>query len=257
MLPRAFHKKAKPDKTGWQKAILSFINKYELNFILIELSLQGTVDKMKFDLSLYLVTDSSGISKDEFLARVKAACEGGITLLQLREKERGGREYFKLAEKVKKIADGYGVPLIIDDRVDIALAADCAGVHVGQSDMPVCEARKLLGEDKIVGATAKTVEQALKAKEQGADYLGVGAIYPTTTKVKTVLTKVSTLSEIKKATGLPIVAIGGLNADNYAVLNSSGADGIAVVTAIMKSSDPKAAAEELLTCSKRMRGILK
>ncbi len=209
---------------------------------------------MEFDLSLYLVTDSADFSKNEFLARIKAACEGGITLLQLREKERGGKEYFELAKKVKKITDGYGIPLIIDDRVDIALAADCAGVHVGRSDLPVSEARRLLGADKIVGATAKTVEQALEAKAQGADYLGVGAIYPTTTKVKTILTKVSTLSEIKKASGLPIVAIGGLTADNYGVLNASGADGIAVVTAIMKSPDPKSSAEELLKCSKRMRG---
>ena len=211
---------------------------------------------MKFDLSLYLVTDSTGLSTDDFLSRVKSACEGGVTLVQLREKERGGSEYLRLAKSVKQITDSFGVPLIIDDRADVALAADCAGVHVGSSDLPVCEARKLMGKNKIVGATAKTVETALSAKAQGADYLGVGAIFPTTTKVKTVLTKVSTLTEIKKATELPIVAIGGINAGNYEILNSSGADGIAVVSAIMKSDDPERAAKELLICSNKMKGII-
>lgn len=209
---------------------------------------------MKFDLSLYLVTDSTGLSEEEFLSKVKLACAGGVTLLQLREKERGGGEYLRLAKRVKSVADEFNIPLIIDDRVDIAMAADAAGVHVGASDLPVCEARKLIGGGKIVGATAKTVEQALNAREQDADYLGVGAIYPTTTKVKTVLTKVSTLSQIKRASQLPVVAIGGLNKSNCDILKDSGADGIAVVSAIMKSPDPKRAAAELLKRFKIIRG---
>ena len=192
----------------------------------------------KADLTLYLVTDSTGKTEEDFLETVKQACEGGVTLVQLREKEKSGLEYLNIAFKVKRITDQYKIPLIIDDRVDIAMATDAAGVHLGQSDIPVRVARKLLGENKIVGATAKTVAQALKVKEEGADYLGVGAIYPTTTKVVTVITEVSTLNEIAVETNMPIVAIGGLNASNIHVLYDSMADGIAVVTAIMKSERP-------------------
>ena len=199
----------------------------------------------KVDLTLYLVTDSTDKAEDDFLETIKQACEGGVTLVQLREKEKSGLEYLNLAFKVKQITDQYKIPLIIDDRVDIAMATDAAGVHVGQSDIPVCAARKLLGENNIVGATAKTVAQALKAKEEGADYLGVGAIYPTTTKVVTVITEVSTLNEIALQTNMPIVAIGGLNASNIHVLYDSMADGIAVVTAIMKSERPCEAAKLL------------
>ncbi|MCL2793152.1 MAG: thiamine phosphate synthase [Spirochaetaceae bacterium] len=197
------------------------------------------------DLTLYLVTDSTGMQEKDFLYIVQQACEGGVTIVQLREKEKSGLEYFKLAEKVKEVTDKYNIPLIIDDRVDIALAVDAAGVHVGQSDIPVFAARKLLGKDKIVGATAKTVPQAQKAKEEGADYLGVGAIYPTTTKVVTVITEVATLNDIVRQTNVPVVAIGGLNASNMYVLYDSMAQGIAVVTAIMKSENPREAAKSL------------
>ena len=199
----------------------------------------------KTDLTLYLVTDSTDKTDADFLDIVKQALEGGVTLVQLREKNRSGLEYFNLAKKVKQITDRYEVPLIIDDRVDIAMAADAAGVHVGQSDLPVYAARRLLGENKIVGATAKTVEQAKRAKEEGADYLGVGAIYPTTTKVVTVITEVSMLNEIVKQTNMPVVAIGGLNASNMHVLYDSEACGIAVVTAIMQSTAPRDTAESL------------
>ncbi|MCL2294783.1 MAG: thiamine phosphate synthase [Spirochaetes bacterium] len=199
----------------------------------------------KLDLTLYFVTDSTDKTETDFLEIVRQACEGGVTIVQLREKERSGLEYLRLAEKVKQVTDKYNVPLIIDDRVDIAMAVDAAGVHVGQTDIPVHVARRLLGKNKIVGATAKTVEQAKKAKEEGADYLGVGAIYPTTTKVVTVITEVSILNEIAVQTNMPVVAIGGLNASNMHVLYESMADGIAVVTAIMKSKDPRNAAMSL------------
>ncbi len=199
----------------------------------------------KVDLTLYLVTDSSYHSEEKFLYQVEEGLKGGVTLLQLREKNCGGKEYLERAIKVKRIADKYNVPLIIDDRVDVAIACDAAGVHVGQSDLPVEVARKLLGHDKIVGATAKTVEQARAAYEQGADYLGVGAIYPTATKVKTVITKVETISDIKNSVPLPIVAIGGLDADNLDVLRGAPIDGVAVVRAIIKADSPKAAAENI------------
>ncbi|MFR8002294.1 MAG: thiamine phosphate synthase [Hydrogeniiclostridium sp.] len=204
-----------------------------------------TLHTPKADVTLYLVTDSTGLREEDFLTRVEKACRGGITLLQLREKERSGREYFRLALKVKEIASRYHIPLLIDDRVDIALAAGADGVHVGQSDLPVKEARRLLGSDKIVGATAKTVPQALEAEAEGADYLGVGAIFPTTTKVVTVLTAVETLNAICQAVGIPVAAIGGLNKGNLSILENSPISGVSVVSAIMKQADPENAAREL------------
>lgn len=199
----------------------------------------------KFDPGLYFITDSTNYAEEEFLYRVEQALRGGVTLLQLREKNKSTREYIELAQKVHTIAKRYNVPLIIDDRVDVALAIDAEGVHVGAEDMPVATTRKLLGEDKIVGATSKTVPRAKEAYEQGADYLGVGAIYPTTTKVKTSLTSTDTLRDICRAVPIPVNAIGGLNKDNIDILAGIPIAGICVVSAIMKSDDPMKAAEEL------------
>lgn len=204
----------------------------------------------KFDPTLYFITDSTNYTEEEFLFRVEQALKGGATLLQLREKEKSTREYIELAEKVHEITKQYNVPLIIDDRVDVALAIDAEGVHVGASDMPIATARKLMGEDKIVGATAKTVPWAKEAYEQGADYLGVGAIYPTTTKVVTVLTSTKTLDAITKAVPIPVNAIGGLNKDNLDILKGIGISGICVVSAIMKADNPKTEAETLLSLAK-------
>ena len=198
-----------------------------------------------FDTSLYFITDSTSFTEEEFLRRTEAALQGGVTFLQIREKDRSTREYIALAEKVHALTRKYNVPLIIDDRVDVALAMDAEGVHVGQSDMPVATARRLLGEEKIIGATAKTVPQAMEAYEQGADYLGVGAIYPTTTKEKTVLTSTDTLRDICNAVPIPANAIGGLNKDNIDVLAGIPIAGVCVVSAIMKADDPKVAAEDL------------
>ena len=199
----------------------------------------------EFDSSLYFITDSTNYTEEEFLYRVEQALKGGATLIQLREKNKSTGEYIQLAEKVHTVAKRYNVPLIIDDRVDVALAIDAEGVHVGAEDMPVATARRLMGDDKIVGATAKTVPWAKEAYEQGADYLGVGAIYPTTTKVKTVLTSTDTLRDICSAVPIPVNAIGGLNKDNIDVLAGIPIAGICVVSAIMKADDPKTAAEEL------------
>ena len=199
----------------------------------------------KFNTSLYFITDSTGFEEAEFLRRVEEALNGGVTILQLREKDKTTREYIDIAVKVHEIAKKYNVPLIIDDRVDVAMAVDAEGVHVGQSDMPVGMARKILGENKIIGATAKTVEAAKEAYENGADYLGVGAIYPTTTKVKTVLTSVETLAEICKAVPIPVNAIGGLNINNVDILEGVDIDGVCVVSAIMKAESPKDAAKAL------------
>ncbi len=197
------------------------------------------------DMKLYFITDSTTVPSDCFLPVVEAACKGGATIVQLREKDKSTREYMDLAVATHEITARYGIPLIIDDRVDVALAIGAEGVHVGQSDMPVGIARKIMGPDKIIGATTKTIPQALEAYEQGADYLGCGAIYPTTTHVKTVITPVETLKEIVKAVPVPVNAIGGLNKDNIFVLKGSGIAGICVVSAIMKAADPELATREL------------
>ncbi|MBQ8332453.1 MAG: thiamine phosphate synthase [Clostridia bacterium] len=206
----------------------------------------------KFDTSLYFITDSTNYAEYEFLYRVERALMGGTTILQLREKNKTTREYIALAEKVHELTKKYRVPLIIDDRVDVALASDAEGVHLGAEDMTIAQARKILGETKIIGATAKTVPWALDVYSQGADYLGVGAIYPTTTKVKTVLTSTETLREICKAVPVPVNAIGGLNKGNLDVLAGIPIAGICAVSAIMKADDPKTAAEELKARAKEL-----
>lgn len=208
---------------------------------------------MKFDTTLYFITDSTGYGREEFLRRVRSALEGGVTLIQLREKNRTTREYVNLANEVHEITKEFGVPLIIDDRIDVMLAADCEGVHVGAEDMPVAKARELIGKDKILGATAKTVEAAVSACNDGADYLGVGAIYPTTTKVKTVLTSTETLDAITKAVPIPVNAIGGLNSGNIRILKGIDIAGVCAVSAIMKAVCPRIAAEELKNAFEDLR----
>lgn len=203
------------------------------------------LDKSK--LRLYLVTDSTDKDEREFLSALEAAIQGGVSFVQIREKTKTTREYMDLVTKALAITRKHGVPLIVDDRVDIALATDADGVHLGQDDMPVAIARRILGSGKIIGATTKTVDQALLAYKEGADYLGVGAIYPTTTKVKTILTSVETLNDICSAVPIPVNAIGGLNKDNLHVLKGSPIAGICVVSAIMKADDHRQAASELLS----------
>lgn len=208
-----------------------------------------------FDTGLYFITDSTGLSEKEFLYKVEQALKGGVTIIQLREKDRSTRDYIDLAEKVHAIARKYNIPLIIDDRIDVAAAADAEGVHLGQNDMPVNMARRILGNDKIIGATAKTVAQAAEAYHNGADYIGAGAVYPTTTKVKTVLTPVETIDEICRAVPIPVNAIGGLNKDNLHILKGTKIAGICAVSAIMKADDPRQAAAGLKAAAKAIIGI--
>lgn len=203
------------------------------------------MNKRHIDYSLYLVTDHY-VDPEVFCAIVEQAVRNGVTLLQLREKTASTRNFFELALRVKQIASLHQVPLIINDRVDVALAVDADGVHVGQEDLPVAIARHLLGPDKILGATAATVEGALKAEADGADYIGSGAVYPTTTKFGKVLLPLDTLAKIKQAVGIPVVAIGGINAENLLPLREIGVDGVAVVSAIMNSSDPENATRQLI-----------
>lgn len=183
---------------------------------------------------LYLVTNSDNYSEEEFLERVEAALKGGVDILQLREKDKSDLEILNLGKKVKALCDSYKVPMLIDDKPHIAWALGL-GVHLGADDMPIALGRKMLGENALIGATAKSVEAAQKAEKEGADYLGVGAIFETKTHVKTKRTSVETLKEIKKNVGIEVYAIGGLNIDNVDILKGSGVDGICVVRAIMDS----------------------
>lgn len=200
----------------------------------------------KLDTRLYFITDSTGYDEETFLGRIEQALRGGVTLIQLREKTRSARELTALAGKVHALTKRYGVPLIIDDRIDVALAVDAEGVHVGQSDIPVDAARRILGDGKIVGATAKTVSQALEAYRQGADYLGVGAVYPTKTKTDTYVITPDTIRAIAEAVPIPVNAIGGLISENLGILSGIPISGICVVSAIMNAEDPEKAARELL-----------
>ncbi|WP_296142981.1 thiamine phosphate synthase [uncultured Anaerococcus sp.] len=198
-----------------------------------------------FDLSLYLVTNRDKLSDEEFFDVIEKSLKGGVSLVQLREKTAPAREVIELAKKLKKLCHSYNVPLLVDDRVDIALAADLDGVHLGNDDMDVADARKILGDDKIIGSTAKNLEWAMAEEKKGADYLGVGAIFETKTHVKTTRTSVETLKEINDNIKIPTVAIGGLNYDNIDMLKGSKAKGVSVVRAIMDSKNPYEDAKNL------------
>ncbi len=188
-------------------------------------------------LTLYLVTNRDGMSDDKFLETILEACEGGITMLQLREKEASTRDFYELAVKVKEITDRYGIPLLINDRVDICLAIDADGVHIGDDELPIWKTRELIGPDKILGVSAKTVAKGIEAKFDGADYLGVGAIYPTTTKVQTHLTSMETLTQIINESKLPTVAIGGIKEENILSFEGTPIAGVSIVSDIMKAEN--------------------
>jgi thiamine-phosphate pyrophosphorylase len=197
------------------------------------------------DYSLYLVTDSGLLGGKDLLKTVEQAIQGGVTVVQIREKYLPSREFFQVALAIKAVTDKYQVPLIINDRADIALAVDATGLHIGQDDLPLAEARKLLGPDKIIGVSAATLEEALLAQSQGADYLGVGAIFPTNTKDDADSVSLPQLQAIKAGVTIPIVAIGGINGSNIQSVMETGVDGAAVVSAIIAAADPGEAASKL------------
>jgi len=197
------------------------------------------------DLSLYLVTDNSD-DVERFLNTIEEAIKGGTTVVQIREKTAETLDFYNLALKVKDITTKYNVPLIINDRVDVALAIDADGVHVGQSDMPCDVTRKLIGEDKILGVSAATIEEARKAEKDGADYIGTGAVFPTQTKDDAPKITKDDLKEIVDSIDIPVVAIGGITLENAHELNDTGIAGLSVVSAIMSSDNPKKSSEELL-----------
>ena len=198
-------------------------------------------------LRLYLVTNRYQDSLESFLEKVETACRSGVTIIQLREKNLTTNQYYQLAKQVKEITDAYQVPLIIDDRLDICLAVDAAGLHIGDDELPVSVARKVLGPEKILGVTAKTVKRALEAETSGADYLGTGAIFPTTTKENAPITQISTLKTICQTVAIPVVAIGGLTSENIEQLIGTGIAGVAVVRDLMQAEDIEAKTQAFLT----------
>ena len=198
-------------------------------------------------LRLYLVTNRYQDSLESFLKKVETACRSGVTIVQLREKNLTTNQYYQLAKQVKKITDAYQVPLIIDDRLDVCLAVDAAGLHIGDDELPVSVARQVLGPDKILGVTAKTVKRALEAEEGGANYLGTGAIFPTTTKENAPITLISTLKTICQRVAIPVVAIGGLTSENIDQLVGTGIAGVAVVRDLMQAEDIEAKTQAFLT----------
>lgn len=201
--------------------------------------------KPEMDYTLYLVTDRILAGARDFDDLVGRAVRGGCTLVQLREKDASSGELYERALRLKRVTDYFHVPLIIDDRVDIMLAVDAAGVHLGQSDLPAEAARHLIGPDKILGVSARTVEEAEAAESAGADYLGVGAVFPTATKTDAEPVARETLAAICAAVRIPVVAIGGLNAKNIPFLEGSSISGAAVVSAVMGAEDPEEAARKL------------
>jgi len=203
--------------------------------------------KSEIDYTLYLCTDRKLMSTNTLEEAVEQAILGGCSLIQLREKQSSSREFFEMAKRIKAITDRYRVPLIINDRIDIALAVDAAGVHLGQEDIPAKEARRIMGEEKVIGVSARTVELARKAVEDGADYLGVGAMFATNTKGNAKVIGKEKLKEIRAAVSIPIVAIGGINHSNAAQLVDTGINGLAVVSSVIGASDIQAAARKMRT----------
>lgn len=208
---------------------------------------------MKLDkqtMQLYAITDRSCLGSNNLIEYIEQAILGGVTILQLREKDIDYDTYVKLATEVKQITDQYNIPLIINDRVDVALASNASGVHIGINDMKIHKARTMLGKDKIIGVSARTVEQALDAQKNGADYLGVGAVFNTNTKKDAKSISLDVLRDICCAVNIPVVAIGGITVHNILDLKNCNMNGVAVISAIFAQENPYKASQELYSLSK-------
>ena len=201
---------------------------------------------------LYAVTDRSWVGKQTLMEQVECALKGGATCIQLREKHLNAEGFLQEALEMKELCRKYSVPFLINDNVDIAIRSGADGVHVGQSDMEAGNVRELLGPDKIIGVSAQTVEQAKKAEAAGADYLGVGAVFSTSTKLDAREVPHEVLKEICSTVKIPVVAIGGISKKNILELSGSGADGVALVSAIFGAEDIEAECRELKALSREM-----
>ncbi len=201
--------------------------------------------KSKIDYSLYLCTDRSIMSDASIEECVEKSLKGGVSVVQIREKDCPGKEFLQIAKSVKEITRRYGVPLIINDRVDVAIAVGADGVHVGQDDLPCAIVRSMVGEDMIIGVSASSLTEALKAQQDGADYIGVGAMFATDTKTDAKVVTMEELDRIRREVSIPIVVIGGINKTTLPDFIGKGIDGIAVVSAIVSQNDVESAAREL------------
>ena len=212
-----------------------------------------TKDKIRASMLLYAVTDEMWLKEGQTLASVtEEVLKNGATFLQIREKELGDADFLNQAKALKEVAARYGVPYVVNDNIQVALECDADGVHVGQSDIVGKDVRSMIGPDKILGISANTVETAIAAEKAGADYIGVGAVFNTSTKKDASTLSVSQLREICDAVRIPVVAIGGISSGNILQLSGSGIDGVAVVSAIYAQSDPGAATAELLEKARKM-----
>jgi len=198
----------------------------------------------KFNLKTYLVTNRDNKTDRQFFHIIEQAIIGGVSIIQLREKNTESKEFYEIAIKLKKLCDRYNVPLIINDRLDVAITVNGDGVHIGAEDIPGNVVRDIIGSDKILGISASTVNDAIAAEELGADYIGVGAVFPTKSKVTNEIS-IEKLKEIVESVNIPVVAIGGINENNISSLKNTGIKGVAVISAIMDSDDPKEIAEQL------------
>lgn len=201
--------------------------------------------KPEIDYRLYLVTDRTLMSTPTLEEAVEQAIEGGATLIQLREKTASSLDFYNITKRIKRITDARNIPLIINDRLDIALAVDAAGVHVGQEDIPARIVRSIIGDEKILGVSVSNLQEAVKAQEDGADYIGVGAIFATGTKKDADIVSMEELKRIRAGVRLPIVAIGGINAKNVTSFDGIGINGIAVVSALISAKDIAGEAKKL------------
>ena len=199
----------------------------------------------KNNLLLYAVTDRSWLGDRSLLQQVEECIYGGATFIQLREKNISEDEYTKIAREIKKITDSYKIPFVINDNINVALSADADGVHVGQNDTSPAKARSLIGERKILGVSVQTVNQAIEAEKSGADYLGVGAVFSTSTKPDADIVDFQNLKAICQSVNIPVIAIGGINAENMSQLKNSGICGVAVVSAIFAQKNIKEATKKL------------
>ena len=201
---------------------------------------------------LYAVTDRTWLRDRSLADVVEEAIKAGITFLQLREKDLDYASFLQLAREIRNITGKYKIPYVINDNIEVAMACGADGVHVGQSDMNAKDVRSIIGQDNILGVSAQSVEQAISAEKNGADYIGVGTVFPTSTKLDAEGVSFETLKEMCKAVSIPVVAIGGINKDNAMKLAGSGIDGIAVVSAIFAQEDITTAVKELRQISSRM-----
>ncbi len=212
-----------------------------------------TKEEIKNSMLLYAVTDRAWLGEGEDLVSVcKSVLENGATFLQIREKDLDEDTFEQEAQSLKELCEAYHIPFVVNDNVEIALEIDADGVHVGQSDIKGRDIRSMIGNEKILGISAGTVEEAIAAEKAGADYIGVGAVFGTSTKKNARYLTVEKLKEISETVSIPVVAIGGISASNIMGLKNSGVDGVAVVSAIFAAKDPGEAAAELLRLSKEM-----